>query len=70
MNIRAARMNRGLSTRAAAIAIGVARQTLEDAESGERIPLPATAKKIADFYDVKVTDIWPVDDPEPTRAAA
>jgi DNA-binding XRE family transcriptional regulator len=69
MNIRAERLNRGMSTRSAALAIGIARQTLEDLETGDRTPHPATAKKIADFYGVKVTDIWPVD-PTPTGRLA
>lgn len=56
------RMNRGLSRAAAARSIGIARGTLVSAECGHRIG-EAQAKRIADFYDVRVTDIWPVDDP-------
>jgi transcriptional regulator with XRE-family HTH domain len=54
-----ARLNRGLSLRGAAQAIGIARATLERAERGGSVH-PGSAKQIADFYDVQVTDIWPV----------
>jgi transcriptional regulator with XRE-family HTH domain len=61
INLRAERLNRGLSTREAAEQIGVSRPTLERAEAGSA-PQPRMAKRIADFYDVRVTDIWPVAD--------
>jgi lambda repressor-like predicted transcriptional regulator len=41
--------------------MGLARGTLERAERGDSVH-PGTAKVIADFYGVKVTDIWPVED--------
>lgn len=59
VNIVAERINRGLSLAQAAFEIGIARGTLVKAESGE-MPSPANAKRIADFYGCKVTDIWPV----------
>lgn len=68
MSLRAERLNRGLSTRVASERIGISRQTLEDAEHGRRRPRPAAAKRIADFYGVLVTDIWPVEDPEDCAA--
>lgn len=61
MNIEVERLNLGLSVPDAAVAIGVARGTLVKAERGE-MPHPAQAKLIADFFGVKVTDIWPVAD--------
>lgn len=51
----AARLNRGLSQRAAAEEIGVNRGVLERAEAGKKIH-PANAKLIADFYEIAVTD--------------
>lgn len=60
INLRAERVNRGMSTREASDKIGIARPTLERAEAGEA-PRPRQAKLIADFYGVQVTDIWPVD---------
>ncbi len=61
--LAALRADAGYSVRGAAREMGLARGTLERAERGESIH-PATAKLIADFYGVKVTDIWPVDDRE------
>lgn len=56
----AARLNRGLSVRVAAREIGVARETLAKAERGE--PMAAqTAFKIASFYGLTVTDVWPIE---------
>ena len=57
----ASRVNRGWSIRRAAIEIGIDRRTLERAEQGELVS-PAAAKKIADAYGRKVTDLWAVED--------
>lgn len=59
--IRSARLDKGLSIRAAAKTIGVTQDILFRAEKGST-PRPAAAKRIADFYDAKVTDIWPLDE--------
>ncbi len=59
----AARLNRGLSQRAAAVAIGVNRGVLERAEAGRQIH-PGNAKRIADFYEIAVTDFRPVENEE------
>ena len=58
MNLEAARLNLGLSAKAAAEQIGIPDHVLRYAETGGQ-PRPATAKKIADFHGVRVTDIWP-----------
>ena len=55
-----ARMNRGLSLRAAAEAIDIDRRTLQRAEQGQSIH-PGSAHAIASFYGYQVTDIWDVD---------
>jgi len=68
INIQAERMNRGLSRRQAAAAIGIARATLIAAEEGRGIH-EASAKRIADFYGAKVTDLWPVVDEDETDLA-
>lgn len=62
MNLEAERLNMGLSPEEIAEKMGVHSRTLRRAEQGHR-PHPRHMKKIADFYGVKVTDIWPVDDP-------
>lgn len=61
--LRGERMNRGKSLREAAKEIGkpVTVDILSRAESGAR-PHPGAAKAIADFYELQVTDIWPVDE--------
>jgi transcriptional regulator with XRE-family HTH domain len=56
------RLNRGLSLREAADAIGVERRVLLRAELGTTTPHPGNGKKIADFYDKQVTDLWPLED--------
>lgn len=59
--LRAARLNAGLATRELAEQIGVNRNTIVRAERGEGV-YPATAKKIADYFGVQVTDLWPVEE--------
>jgi DNA-binding XRE family transcriptional regulator len=58
--LREARLNRGLSRRQAAIEINVAQDTLRKIEVGEPVH-PASAKKIADYFGVQVTDLMPVE---------
>jgi len=64
----AARLNRGMSQRAAADAIGVNRGVLERAEAGRPVH-PGNAKRIADFYEIAVTDFRPTG-AEPEKDAA
>ena len=59
--IKTERLNRGLSIRQAATQIGVSPRNIREAESGGPMPHPANAKKIADFFGVTVTEIWPLD---------
>lgn len=61
VNLKAERLNRGLTTTQVAGEVGCNRATIERAESGATVPRPATAKAIAEFYGHRVTDIWPVD---------
>ena len=61
MNLLAERLNRGLSLAEASAKMGLPFYVLRDAEKGTR-PRPRSAKRIADFYEVRVTDIWPVED--------
>lgn len=63
----ASRLNRGLSIADAAEEIGVTYDILEGAEKGRR-PHPRNALKIASFYDRKVTDLWPIDEPDEVAA--
>lgn len=63
MNLRAERLNRGMSLAEASGRIGVTERVLQGAELG-RVPQPSNARKIARFYGQGVTDIWPVEDRE------
>lgn len=61
--MREARLNAGLSLNAAADQLEVPKRLIVALEAGENVrPHPHNAKKLADFYGVKVTDIWPVDE--------
>lgn len=66
MNIAVERVNRGLSVRQAADEIGVAPGTLAALEDGRSV-YPASAKKVADYFGCKVTDLIP---PTTQEAAA
>jgi ribosome-binding protein aMBF1 (putative translation factor) len=61
INLAEERLNRGLSVRALAKEIKVNPQVVQRAEEGRSVH-PASAKKIADFYGYRVTDIWPLDE--------
>lgn len=54
-----ARLNKGLSVRACARDIGIHEASLRSLENGGSVH-PATAKKVADYFGVRVTDIMPV----------
>jgi transcriptional regulator with XRE-family HTH domain len=58
--LRELRRDMGLTVREASEAIGVAKGTLVAAERARREPYPRTMKKIADFYGLKPSSIWPV----------
>jgi transcriptional regulator with XRE-family HTH domain len=60
-NLRAERLDMGLSQRAAAERIGISQAILLRAEAGLGVR-PEHAKLIADFYGFRVRDIWPVED--------
>lgn len=67
MNLTTERLNRGLSVAGAAAEIGIHRATLSALERGESVH-PASAKRVADFFGCKVTDLMPLDESEPTAA--
>lgn len=60
MNLRVERLNRGLTAKDCAAEIGVPDYVLRYAEEGGR-PRPAAAKLIADYFGIRVTDQWPVE---------
>jgi len=59
--MKAERLNRGYSIRALADELEIPEQSIRRLEKGLGIS-PANAKKIADFYGCKVTDLLPVDE--------
>jgi DNA-binding XRE family transcriptional regulator len=63
----AQRTDMGMTTNKAAKAMGLHRNVLQKAEEGGRIS-PRSAKKIADFYGYRVSDIWRPDDLRQERA--
>jgi ribosome-binding protein aMBF1 (putative translation factor) len=59
-DLTSARLNAGLSMRGLADAVDVAEQTIRRLEDGEGVH-PANAKKVADYFGIKVTDLLPVE---------
>lgn len=59
-DIRSARVNEGHSLRSLAREVGIAAATLERLEDGTQVH-PAVAKKVADHFGVRVTDLMPVE---------
>jgi transcriptional regulator with XRE-family HTH domain len=66
VDLRAERINRGLSLDAMADAIDVPKSTLARAERRDSVPVPAVQLKIAGFFGYLPSDVWPTED----RAAA
>lgn len=66
-DLREARVNEGLSIRAAAEKIGVPPSVLFRAESGV-VPHLRHAHAIAEYHGKQVTDIWPLGEPEDVPA--
>lgn len=68
------RFDRGLTVEQAAKRMKVGIDVLRRAETGRHIPRPGSAKRIADFYDLKPSQIWPIGGedfpPDPTKEAA
>lgn len=66
-NLKAARVNKGLSRRELAAMTGVPTRTIERLENGLGAR-PQNVKPLADLFGVLVTDITPLDESE-DRAA-
>lgn len=63
-----ARVNRGHTPRSLAAEVGIDARTLQRLERGEAVH-PAKVKKVADYFEVKVTDLLVAEQSE-TKAAA
>ena len=57
ITLKAARVNKGLTQKEAAMALGVAVSTLIQYEAGKTFPDVPVIKKIEDLYDVSYNDI-------------
>ncbi len=64
----ATRINLGHSRRSLAVKLGIDRRTLVRLEEGKPVH-PAKAKVVADFFEVQVTDLMPLDPDEKAAAA-
>lgn len=62
LNLKAERMNRGLSLAALSEQIDVPKSTLARIEATGTEPAPRTKLAIARFLGREVTDIWPVEE--------
>jgi predicted transcriptional regulator len=62
-DLTTARLNSGHSIRGLATHLGIGEQAIRRLEAGEPVH-PATAKKVADFFGVRVTDLMPLSDDE------
>lgn len=62
INLTVERLNRGYSINSLAEELGVHRNVITRLEAGESVH-PSNAKKVADYFGVKVTDLMPVGEP-------
>lgn len=67
IDLRKERLDRGLSLDQLSEEIAVPKNTIARVERGTE-PVPQTKLKIATFYGLKPSDIWPVEDTD--KAAA
>lgn len=68
-DLREARVNAGLSQRQLAEKLSVSREAIRRLEDGVGSARPATLLKLAEHFEVQVTDLLDGDD-EPTEVAA
>lgn len=65
MTLAERRFNAGLSPEDLGKATHVAGQTIRRIEDGVTRPTPRVAKKLADYFDVTASELFPKDDPPP-----
>lgn len=62
IDLREKRHNLGMSLDAMSEATGIPKSTLDRIERGVSEPVPGTKLKLAQFHELEVTEIWPVDE--------
>jgi DNA-binding XRE family transcriptional regulator len=62
------RFNEGLTPEELGEKCNISGRTIRRLEDGAK-PTPRVAKELADHFDVKASDIWPVSTPSSTEAA-
>lgn len=60
-NLRDMRRDRGLTVEQAATEMGISKQALSTIELG-RVPTAPVAFRVAGFYGLRVTEVWPSGD--------
>lgn len=69
-DLRAERMNRGVTIAALAETTGLSRHTIMRIESDGALPTAPTAYAIAQWVGRPASELWPTPLPEPDREAA
>jgi transcriptional regulator with XRE-family HTH domain len=68
LNFEAERRNRGLSLKQMAKAVGISKSTWARLEKGDTLSA-ANSLKVAEYFDLTVTEIWPLPTSETAAAA-
>lgn len=69
ISVKEERLNRGLTLRELADEAGVSVGAAQRADAGQTVR-PDNAKALADYFECKVTDIWPVESAPATTGEA
>jgi transcriptional regulator with XRE-family HTH domain len=67
LNFERERLDRGFSQAKIAEEVGISKSAWGRLENGESIS-PGNALKVATYFDLSVTELWPIDDTEAAAA--
>ena len=68
VNLRQLRRDRGLTLEQASKHMGISRAALSLIELGRVTPTAPVAFRVTAFYGLRVSDVWPADEPTETAA--